>query len=56
MYYEALYLCFFLAFINKMLQYHCILVILCNVGEVYIFEHGRYVFGLEHIRVLVLSN
>ena len=31
-------------------------MILCNVGEVYIFEHGVYIAALEHARMLILSN
>ena len=28
----------------------------CNVGVVYIFEHGLYITALEHSRMLILSN
>ena len=40
--------------VNKMFQYRYARVILCNVGEVIIFEHGRYISDLEveHIRML----
>ena len=42
--------------INKMFQYCYARVILCNVGEVYIFELGYYYSGLGHVRVLILSS
>ena len=42
--------------INKMFPYRYALVILCNVGEVIIFEHGLYISGLECIRMLILSS
>ena len=42
--------------INKMFQYHYVLLILCSVGEVIIFEHGCYISALEHVRKLILSN
>ena len=29
--------------INKIIQYRYALVILCSVGEVIIFKHGRYI-------------
>ena len=31
-------------------------MILCNVGEVYIFEHGCYISALEHARMLILTS
>ena len=35
--------------INKMLQYRYARVILCNVGEVYIFELGCYISALDMV-------
>ena len=37
---------------NQMLQYQYACVILCNVGEVIIFEHGLYISALEYTRML----
>ena len=31
-------------------------LILCNVGEVYIFEHGLYISACENARKLILSD
>ena len=31
-------------------------MILCNVGEVIIFEHWRYISALEHIRMIISSS
>ena len=31
-------------------------MILRNVGDVIIFEHGRYISALEHTRMLILSS
>ena len=31
-------------------------VILCNLGEVYIFQHGLFISALEHARMLILST
>ena len=31
-------------------------MILCNVGEIIIFRYRRYISGLEHIRILILSS
>ena len=45
----------YLPSINKMFQHHYARVILCNVGEVIIFEHGCYIPALEHITMLILS-
>ena len=42
--------------INKMFQHHYASVILCNVGEVIILEHGCYISALEHVRKLILSS
>ena len=41
---------------NCIFQYRRARVFLCNVGEVYIFEHGLYISALEHARMLILSN
>ena len=30
-------------------------MILCNVGEISIFEDGCYILGLEYIRMLILA-
>ena len=30
--------------------------ILCNVGEVYIFENGLYISEMKHPRMIVLGN
>ena len=38
--------------INKMFYYHYASVILCSVGEVYIFELGCYISALGHERKL----
>ena len=46
----------YLPSINEIFQYHYASVILCNVGEVIIFEHGLYISALEHIRMLILSS
>ena len=40
---------FNLSSINKMFQYRYVSVILCNVGEVIIFEHQCYIFQLWNI-------
>ena len=45
-----------LASINKTFQYRYARVILCNVGQVITFEHGRYISALKHIRMLILSS
>ena len=37
---------------NQIFQYRYA----CNVGEVYIFEHGLYISALEHARMLILSE
>ena len=34
----------------------CVQSILCNVGEVIIFEHRRYISGLEEIKMVILSS
>ena len=39
---------------NKISKYRYAWVILCNVGEVYIFELGCYILALEHDRKLWL--
>ena len=39
-----------------MFEYHHVSVILCNVGEVYILEHGLNISAFEHARMLILSN
>ena len=42
--------------ISKMFQCHYASMIVCNVGEVSIFEDGHCISGLEHIRMLILSS
>ena len=42
--------------INKMFQCCYALVILCNVGEAYIFELKCYISALGHVSVLILSR
>ena len=42
--------------IKKSFQYRYARVILCNIGEVITFEHGRYITALKHIRMLILSS
>ena len=39
-----------------MFHYHHALGILCNEGEIYIFEHGLYISALEHVRMLILRS
>ena len=39
-----------------MFRYRYARVILCNVGEVIIFEHGRYISAFEHIRMVIFSS
>ena len=39
-----------------MFQYRHAWVILCNVGEADIFERGRYISALGHVRMLTLSS
>ena len=39
-----------------MFQYCYTRVILCNVGEIIMFEHGCYISALEHDRMLILSS
>ena len=41
---------------NKRLQHSHACVILCNVQEVYIFNHKLYISALEHFRMLILSS
>ena len=31
-------------------------MILCNIGDVFIFEHGLYVSALKHVRMLILER
>ena len=45
-----------LAGYDKMFQYRHSKVILCNVGEDNIFEHGCYISALEHVRIYILGN
>ena len=45
-----------LSSINKKFQYPYARVIMCNVVEVIIFEDGRCISGLEHVRILILSS
>ena len=45
-----------LPFINRMFLYRYAQVILCNIGEVIIFEHGRYILAWEHIRMFIFSS
>ena len=42
--------------IYKQNVYHYAQVILCHVGEVIIFKHGRYISASEYTRVLILSS
>ena len=42
--------------INQIFQFCHARVILCNIGEVYIFEGGLYISVLEHPRMLSLGN
>ena len=39
-----------------MFRYRYARVILCSVGELIIFEHGRYISALEHIRTVIFSS
>ena len=50
---EIQQLCY-LASVNRMFHYCSAWVILCNVGEVYIFEDGLYISALEHVSMLIL--
>ena len=46
-----------LSSLNKIFRYCYALVILCNVGEVIILEHGHYISALEHmLRMLIFSS
>ena len=47
---------FHLSSVNQIFQYSHAQVILCNVGQVYIFEHRLYISALEHARMLMLSD
>ena len=42
--------------INKMFRYCFVHVILCNVGEVIVLEHGHIISAFEHIRMLIFSS
>ena len=42
--------------VKQIFQYSHARLILCNVGEVYISEHGLYILPVEHARMLILSN
>ena len=42
--------------INHILQYRHARLILCNEGEVFIFEHGLYISALEHATMLILIS
>ena len=42
--------------IKKMFLCRYALVILCNVGEVIIFEHWRHISALGHIRMVIFST
>ena len=42
--------------VNQKFQYCHARVILYNVEEVYIFEHGLFISALEHARRLILSD
>ena len=42
--------------INKTFEYRYTRVILCNLGEVCIFELGRCISAFGHVRLLILSN
>ena len=48
--------CVHLASVNQIFQYHNARMILYDVGEVYIFEHGLYISTLEQARMVILSN
>ena len=39
-----------------MFRYRHARVILCNVGEVYIIEHGLHILALEHAGMLIFSK
>ena len=39
-----------------MFQYHHAQVILCTVGEVYIFKHGLSISALKQARMLIFIN
>ena len=41
---------------NKMFQYSYASLILCNEGQVRIFDNGCYILGLEYIRMLILAG
>ena len=41
---------------NKIYQYLHAKVILSNVGEVMIFNHGRFISALEHTTVVILRS
>ena len=41
---------------NQIFQYHYARVILCNIGDVFIFEHGLYISALKHVRMLILER
>ena len=42
--------------VNQIFQHRHTRVILCNVGEVYIFEHGCSISALEQACMLLSSN
>ena len=45
-----------LLFVNHIFQHRHARLIHCNVGEVYIFEHGLYISALEHASMFILSD
>ena len=45
-----------LSSMKKNVSISYVLVILCNVREVYISELGCYISALGHVRVLILSS
>ena len=46
----------FYNYINQLGYYRQIRVMLCNEGEVYIFEHELYISALENPRLLILLS
>ena len=41
---------------NQIFQYCHTRVILCNVGDAYIFGYGLYISALEHASMVILGN
>ena len=44
-----------LLYIKQIFKYRHARLILCNLGEVYMFKHGLYISSLEHARMLIGS-